>query len=86
MKEFTQEMFEKLTAANDAVKGTREYSKYYMEHELKRNGRWKFCYHTIPHMVGKVKTFKDRTYIITENAYGVERYAVTNEVKELLGI
>jgi hypothetical protein len=86
MKEFTQEMLEKLQAANDAVKGTREYNTYYMQQEYKRNGRWHFCYYTIPHMAGKIKTFKGSTYIITENAYVVERYAVNDAVKELLGI
>lgn len=86
MKEFTQEMLEKLQAASDAVKGTREYSRYYMQQEFKHNGRWCFCYHAIPYMAGKIKTFKGRTYIITESIYDVKRYAVTEEVKELLGI
>lgn len=86
MKEFTQEMLEKLQAANDAVKGTREYSTYYMQQEYKRNGRWHFCYHGIPHMSGKIKTFKGNTYIITESAYDTERYFVHDAVRELLGI
>lgn len=88
MKEFTKEMLEKLSAANEAVKGTSEYTKYLMACESKRNGRWHFICYTIPHTTGKIKTFKDRTYIITEHGLGLTfgRYAVGEEVKKLLGI
>lgn len=86
MKEFTKEMLEKLQAANDSVKGTREYCKYYMQQDFLHNGRWNFCFHMIPYTTGKIKTVKGKMYIVTESAYDVKRYAVTDEVKELLGI
>ena len=84
MKEFTTEMLNKLTEANNSVKGTREYTKFYMESTYKNeNGRWFFVGYYIPHSTGIIKTFKGNTYIITPSG---DRYHVTDEVKELLGI
>lgn len=90
MKEFTKEMLEKLTAANDAVRGTADYIKYHMQFSSKHDGRWKFICWAIPHTTGKIRTFKDKTYIICEYVGICERYPerfeVKEEVKELLGI
>ena len=87
MKEFTAEMLNALTEANNKVKGTTEYTKFHMENEIKsEKGGWHFASHSIPHQTGIIKTFKGNTYIITENAFYKERYHVTDEVKELLGI
>lgn len=93
MKEFTKEMLQTLTDANNSVKGTNEYYKYRMQNDYKRNGNWQFITHTIPHKTGIIKTFKGKTYIITEgqmlnmvkgaDAY---RYHVNDAVKELLNI
>lgn len=86
MKEFTNEMLSMLWEANDATKGTNKYNKYYMPADFKCGNRWKFSLWTIPHKSGIIKTFKDKTYIITEDCAGMTRYEVTSEVKELLGI
>ena len=92
MKEFTAEMLNKLTEANDSVKGTNEYYKFHMPCSKKFDDdrRWKHIAWTIPHTTGKIKTFKDSTYIMTEHrtCWGnyLERYEVTDAVKELLGI
>lgn len=87
MKEFTREMLEKLTKANDDVKGTPYYITYHMEKDMKFNGRWKFFGHGVPHQEGKIKTVGLTTYIITTDSYGMDtRYAVNLNVKELLGI
>ena len=90
MKEFTQEMLDKLHAANDATRGTVEYTKYHMQCDFKHNGKWKFCGWSIPYTTGKIKTVKDKTYIIAEYVGCIERhperYEVDNAVKELLGI
>ena len=87
MKEFTAEMLQTLTKANDSVRGTPEYTKYLMEQDFKSKGRWVFCAHSIPMHKGNVKTFKGKTYIITETFMGYEeRYHVTDTVKELLKI
>lgn len=84
MKEFTAEMLKALTEANNSVKGSTNYSKFYMQTECKNEkGRWFFVGNYIPHNTGKIRTFKDNTYIITESD---ERYLVSEEVKELLGI
>jgi hypothetical protein len=90
MKIFTEEMLTKLTEANESTKGTLEYTKYHMECDAKTNDRWHFLGWYIPHSVGTIKTYKDKTYIITqyEGIYEsyLERYTVSEEVKELLGI
>ena len=93
MKEFTAEMLNKLTEANDSVKGTSEYYKFHMSCSKKYDddNRWKFihCW-GIPNTTGKIKTFKGNTYIITEHRtfWGnyLVRYEVKDSVKELLGI
>ena len=84
MKEFTAEMLNALTEANNSVKGTREYTKFHMETTCKNEkGRWFFIGYYIPSATGIIKTFKGNTYIITASGY---RYHVTDEVKNLLGI
>jgi hypothetical protein len=92
MKEFTQEMLNALTEANNNVKGTNKYYKFQMSYSRKYDDspKWKFLSHGIPSATGKIKTFKGQTYIYTEHRsfWGdyLERYEVTDAVKELLGI
>ena len=86
MKEFTQEMLETLQKANNEVRGTKDYTKYLICCEAKTYGRWHFIGWHYPYTTGKIKTFKGRTYIITENSTGQYRYEVTDEVKNLLNI
>lgn len=88
MKEFTAEMLQTLKDANDSVRGTVNYTKYWMEQDFKSKGRWIFCQNYIPMKTGVIKTFKGNTYIITEDTtYGYDdRFHVTNAVKELLNI
>ena len=84
MKEFTAEMLNALAEANNSVKGTKEYYKFDMATDCKReNGTWFFVGYYIPHTTGIIKTFKGNTYIITN---GDHRYHVTDAVKNLLGI
>lgn len=91
-KEFTQEMLEALKEAKNSVKGTNLYYKFDMPMDTKNEkGRWVFAkYYSIPHSVGIIKTFKEKTYIITNNinnGYSYEtRYEVIDEVKRLLNI
>ena len=83
MKEFTAEMLDTLSKANESVKGTDQYGKYYMEMNCKDDkGKWFFVGWNIPYSVGTLKKYKGNTYIITLNA----RFHVTDAVKELLGI
>jgi hypothetical protein len=87
MKEFTEEMLNVLTEANDKMKGTSKYTKFHMATECKsESGRWFLVGYYTPHQTGIIKTFKENTYIITEDSCGKTRYHVTDEVKELLGI
>lgn len=86
-REFTNEMLQTLLEAELKVLGTPEYNKYAMEYDYKENGRWHFCTWTIPHKTGIIKTFKGKTYIITEGWMTEgNRYHVSDAVKELLGI
>lgn len=87
MKEFTTEMLQILKDANDSVRGTTEYTKYWMEQDFLSKRRWVFCQHYIPIKTGIIKTFKGKTYIITEGIHGYDdRFHVTDAVKELLNI
>lgn len=90
MKEFTTEMLEKLSNAQESVRGTADYLKYHMECDWKYNGSWRLQSWSIPRTTGKIKTFKGKTYIVTEYEGCFERYpvrhTVSEEVKELLGI
>ena len=87
MKQFTKVMLDKLHNAHDEVKGTQNYTRYYMECSARTNGRWKFIGYSIPFVAGKIKTVKDKTYIVTKDGYGDNvRYLVTDKVKELLNI
>lgn len=84
MKEFTTEMLNALTEANNKMKGTSEYTRFHMETECKNEkGKWFFVGHYTPYTTGVIKTFKGNTYIITNNDH---RYHVTDAVKNLLGI
>ena len=42
MKTITAAQLEAIFNANEALKGTAEYSRYYMEYEYKHNGKWKY--------------------------------------------
>lgn len=90
MKEFTAEMLNKLHDANETVRRTADYIKYHMQSDAKHNGSWRFIGWSIPFTTGKIKTFKDKTYIVIEYEGITERYPqryrVSEEVKELLGI
>jgi hypothetical protein len=80
-------MLAALTVANNMVKGTTSYHKYYMEAEAKNDKhRWFFLGHAVPSQTGIIKTYKGNTYIITESSTSITRYHVTDKVKELLGI
>lgn len=89
MKEFTQEMLNKLVDARNNVKGTSEYYKFDMASECKtQKGKWIFVGYYIPYTIGHIKTFKDNTYIVTgsKSTDNEHRYFVTEDVKKLLGI
>lgn len=87
MKEFTQEMLDKLTTANESVKGTVYYHTYHMQGDIKTNGRWRFLGHGIPNTTGEIKTIKLTTYIITKDTlFGERRWTVNLNVKDLLNI
>lgn len=94
----TAEEIKKINDLNNSVKGTTEYTKYYMPQEFKyrKDGkwtRWIFAGH-INHIYRKnlfVKTIKDKIYLVTETFTElgedtVDRYEVTDAIKEVLGL
>lgn len=98
MRIITAEEIEKIRQANESMKGTDKYNKYHMCHSSKRTiddkwGKWTYLgwdipYRSIPYFI---KTIKDTTYIMSEkyNDFGescIERYEVTDSVKELLNL
>ena len=86
----TKEQCEKLRRANNAVQGTRDYTRYKMECHLKtKSGHWKYISWSIPYSDDiTVKTFKGVTYLYEREEFfdDTYRYTLTHEVKKLLNI
>ncbi len=94
----TKEEIKKINDLNNSVKGTPEYAKYHMmqEFKYKKDGkwtRWIFAGHTgniyKKHLF--VKYIKDKIYLVTEtftelDSDTVDRYEVTDTIKEVLGL
>lgn len=79
--EFSNEMLQRLTEANNSVKGSRYYSKYYMQCY---NGKT-FCGYSIPYTEGQIKLSRGKDAKLCIYSCG-NRYIMTDTVKELLGI
>ena len=79
--EFSNEMLQKLKEANNSVKGSLNYSKYYMQCY---NGKT-FCGFGIPYTDGQIKLSRGKHAKLCIYSNG-NRYILTDTVKELLGI
>ena len=79
--EFSNEMLQKLTESNNSVKGSINYSKYYMQCY---NGKT-FCGYSIPYTNGQIKLSRGKNPKMCIYSNG-NRYILTDTVKELLGI
>lgn len=90
MKEFTQDMLNKLRDATNSVKGTKDYNKYYMENSHKWDGKreWHFDGFSIPYNIGTISQFKGKLYIkVTRPCdHCTERWTITPTVRELLNL
>ena len=94
----TTEEIKKINDLNNSVKGTTEYAKYYMTQEFKykKDGKWTRWIYSghINHIYRKnlfVKYVKDKIYLVTETFTElgedtVDRYEVTDAIKEVLGL
>lgn len=70
--------------ANETVKGTSKYNKYYMMKEDKINGKWIFMGWYSPHEeTANIKQVKDTIYLMVSPE---TRYTLTDSIKELLNI
>jgi hypothetical protein len=94
----TKEEIDKICELNNSVRGTTEYTKYHMYCETKRfengkwtgygSGRWASIIYKNKLIVKKVK---DKIYLISD-AYtlfgntAIDRYEVTDTIKEVLGL
>lgn len=83
----------KLEKAVDAVAGTPEYTKYNMQVEYRRDGRWKFIGWGIPHSnceneIMDIKRTKTGYYIMKPSLFDgtMERFQLDDNVIELLGL
>lgn len=97
-KIITVEQIEKIRQAAESVKGTVEYNKYNMCCESKRRvndkwSGWKFITWGVPVLAEyTLKIIKDKMYIVSEEkeswwgTISVDRYEVTDAIKELLEI
>ena len=80
----TKEQIKVLAKANELVKGTSDYAKYYIECEWKNDkGVWKFIGHTNSIRPGYVKKVRGQIYVYDEFN---NRYRLTAEVMKVLGI
>ena len=96
-KVITIEQVEKIKQAAESVKGTMEYNKYSMCCEIKRKTHdkwtgWKYVGWSYPKLTSYIfKTVKGKIYMISNEyeSFGdriIERYEITEAVKELLEI
>lgn len=94
----TADEIKKINELNNSVKGTPEYNKYYMykEFKYKKNDKWTcwnfsgFVNH-IPRRTFTVKKVKDKVYLVVDvymelGDDTMERYAVPNTLREVLGL
>ena len=94
----TKEEIKKINDLNNSVRGTTEYAKYHMTQEFKykKDGKWTRWIYAgyIDHIYRKnlfVKYVKDKIYLVTEtftelDSNTVDRYEVTDVIKEVLGL
>ena len=96
-KELTKDDLNLLREANESVRGTKEYYKYHMCHEYKKNkdGRWtgwKYFTWGIPYSLDEaiIKKVKDRVFIMSKEpcalTHDLDRWEVTESVNDLLHI
>lgn len=93
-KTLTSKDFELLRNANDLVRGTLDYMKYWMMHEFKvKNSEgkwsgWKYCSWDSAYSLDEaiVKKVGNNVYIMSESGRSFDRWTVTEEVNELLKI
>lgn len=80
----TKEQIEALEKANDSVRGTSDYGKYYSECEWKNDkGFWKYVGHGICH-AGYLKKVRGEIFIYEEDSK--HRYRLTPELLSFFGI
>ena len=73
-----------LQEANNQVKGTNEYNKYYMETYGKTNGKWHFLGWYIPlQSTAIIKKYGEKNYLMVSDE---ERYLINESVSELLNL
>lgn len=97
-KIISSEEIKKILYGYEATKGTTEYQKYLMceEFKYKKNNKWtswKYMGWSIPtrKLQYFLKTYKDKMYLVSEEydecgTPTIERYEVTDVVKQLLGL
>jgi len=93
-KTLTSKDFELLRNANESVRGTSDYMKYWMMHEFKiknNEGKWsgwKYCSWDSAYSLNEaiVKRVGNNVYIMSESERLFDRWLVTEDVNELLKI
>lgn len=82
-KKITTAQMEAIRAANEAVKGTTEYSHYYMCYEYRTNGKWFFGGYGVPHTTEEkpIRTYGDKRYIMINDE---RRFTITPAVEEII--
>lgn len=90
VRDFTDEMLEKLQQAHAAVQNTSHYMDYMMDmdsKDLSGDNKWVRTSHCIPSRTGVIKEKDGKLYIIIQVDNNLKtRYYVTNKVEELLGL
>ena len=87
-KEFTKEMVEQATKANESVMGTTRYGAYYVPLEYKnKSGKWAFVSWTSHYREGIIKNVRGVSYVYYKDGYDNEfRFELTTALAEKLGL
>lgn len=85
-KVITAAQLDAIIAADEAVKGTPHYNRYYMEYQFKHNGRWHYGGWGIPKEYHNgtdkpVKTYGGNRYIMIGDD---RRFQISDDVEELI--
>lgn len=82
-KKITAEQMAVIIAANEAVKGTPNYTRFRMCYEYKHNRKWQFGGWGVPHTAEEkpIRAYGNTKYIMIDSE---SRFTITPEVEAII--